>query len=44
MVAMLGYSVQAVMTGQGPWRNLQEHLENPLGSNVLTLLASNLEP
>ena len=29
MVAMLGYSGQAVMTGVGPFQNLQDHLANP---------------
>ena len=29
MVAMLGYSGQAVMTGVGPFQNLTDHLGNP---------------
>ena len=29
MVAMLGYSGQAVMTGVGPFQNLQDHIGNP---------------
>lgn len=40
MLAMFGYGAQAVMTGEGPWANLQSHLSNPTGSNILTNFAS----
>jgi light-harvesting complex I chlorophyll a/b binding protein 3 len=36
MIAMMGYGAQAVMTGKGPWENLQEHLSNPLMHNICT--------
>ena len=42
MVAMLGYSGQAVMTGVGPLKNLTDHITNPgmllrIDGNVVSL-------
>mmetsp|Transcript_29605 Transcript_29605/g.47289 ORF Transcript_29605/g.47289 Transcript_29605/m.47289 type:complete len:239 (-) Transcript_29605:104-820(-) len=36
MVAMLGYYVQAIVTGKGPVENWVEHISNPTGANGLT--------
>ena len=38
MLAMFGYGAQAVMTGTGPFQNLQDHLANPTGANLITNL------
>lgn len=27
------------MTGEGPWKNLQDHLSNPTANNLLTNLS-----
>jgi light-harvesting complex I chlorophyll a/b binding protein 3 len=36
MLAMFGYGAQAVITRQGPFQNLLDHLEDPVGNNLLT--------
>ncbi|DBB04999.1 hypothetical protein WJX82_000920 [Trebouxia sp. C0006] len=36
MIAVLGFGAQAVLTRQGPYQNLLDHLSNPFGSNILT--------
>jgi light-harvesting complex I chlorophyll a/b binding protein 5 len=38
MVAMVGLFAQAACTHDGPFLNLLNHIEDPLGSNVLTEL------
>mmetsp|Transcript_17354 Transcript_17354/g.37450 ORF Transcript_17354/g.37450 Transcript_17354/m.37450 type:complete len:386 (+) Transcript_17354:1269-2426(+) len=35
MVATVGIAVQAIVTGDGPYQNLLNHLDDPLGQNVL---------
>ena len=35
MLAVFGYGAQAVMTGEGPYKNLTDHLSNPFGGSVL---------
>lgn len=40
MLAVFGYGAQAVITGEGPWKNLQDHLADPTGHNLLTNLGS----
>ena len=42
MVAFVGFSAQAAVTGHGPWHNLLEHLEDPLFHNALFELAARL--
>jgi hypothetical protein len=39
MLALPARCVQAVLTGQGPWANLQAHLASPLENNILTNFA-----
>ncbi|KAK9842269.1 hypothetical protein WJX81_003760 [Elliptochloris bilobata] len=36
MLAVFGYGAQAVMTHEGPFKNLTEHLSNPTAHNILT--------
>ena len=36
MLAMFGYGAQAVMTREGPYANLLEHLSDPAGKNIVS--------
>ena len=40
MLAVFGYGAQAVMTGDGPFKNLTDHLSNPFGSNIVSNFGS----
>lgn len=42
MLAMLGFSAQAMLTGEGPWENLREHLAAPVQYNLLTEFGTDL--
>ena len=35
-LAMFGYGAQAVITGEGPFKNLTDHLSKPAAYNILT--------
>ena len=35
MMAFLGCMVQAVVTGEGPWKNICDHVADPFGANML---------
>jgi len=40
MLAMFGYGAQAVMTHEGPFKNLTDHLADPVNHNMLTNFAT----
>ena len=40
MLAVFGYGAQAVITGEGPFKNLMDHLSSPTSHNLLTNLGS----
>lgn len=40
MVSVLGFAVQAAVTGEGPYANWSKHVADPFGYNLLTIVGN----
>ena len=40
MISMLGFGIQALVTGEGPYANWSKHIADPFGYNLLTILGA----
>merc|ERR1712100_1008240 len=40
MVSILGFAVQSLVTGEGPYANWSKHVSNPFGYNLVSILSS----
>jgi len=43
MVSMLGFAIQAAVTGEGPYANWSKHIADPFGYNLLTVIGGDGE-
>lgn len=40
MVSVLGFAIQALVTGEGPYANWSKHVADPFGYNLVTILGN----